>query len=268
MLYLILTAALLSSESNGAFELLGEDAASLGMAGAGCARMETRFVPGSNPAGLCSLKEIFAEAYHRRLYNLNELRQSQVRLGAGLAGAGFQLDFFDFGGELYRENAVSVSAGKTVWKNLAAGAEFKFYNLYIKGNGSAGAAGVGAGILWRLYPGFSVGAAGANFNRPVIGACREKLPVSLRAGIAYSPADILELCADFFREKPFPDETRLGVEFRGIEHLTLRAGISDQPMRFSAGFDIYVKHFSLIYAFCNHHRLGLTQLFGARFYLK
>ncbi len=263
----IITSLIFFTDSRGAFELLGDDLGSLGIAGAGCAGSRDAGIIGRNPALLGYVSIPGLELFQRRLYNMKELRQSQVLLQGRILNNGFQSGFHDFGNKLYRETAIALSAGRIIAGKVSVGVRFTAFNLYIKDNGSSWAGGMRGGIVWRPLPEFALGLTGDNLNRPVIGACRERLPVRFQGGVSYFPGEWLSLYADIFKEERFPAEYRAGLEYRGFKRLVFRGGLSDRPARFSAGFDMSAGRFRLCYSFQTHHQLGVTHIYGVRFFL-
>lgn len=248
------------SRSDAAFELTGDSVISLSLSGAGYAMLIPCGAIGSNPA--VPIKQTGFAFSYRNLYNLRELRQTGISFYREVVNTGITLKAYDFGYELYRENAFALSASRELSKNLYFGLQIEHYHLSIRDYGSSGVFGLDLGCIWKLWKEFSIAGGGANLNRPQIGQCSEKLPFTLRAGLAYQPVDGFQIFADIFQDEDFPLETRIGVEYSRIKNLTLRMGAADHPVGLSGGFDIYIASVGVSYAFNTHKYLGFTHTFG------
>lgn len=248
-----------------AFELLDKGVVSGGMGGAGCARPVFGEYINSNPANQAFITTPSFVLAYRRLYDLKELQNSALALVYPLKRAVFSLKIFDFGDKLYHENAAAFSAAIIIMEGLALGVQSEIYHISIKDNGSAFSAGIDVGFNWKLADNLSWGASASNLNEPVIGACREKLPVIVQTGVSYRPVNGVELCADIYKDDFFPPEIRAGVEYSGLRNPVVRVGFADQPASFAAGLEFDTGYFRMAYALNTHNYLGLTHTIGLFF---
>ncbi|MBC8205285.1 hypothetical protein ISS30_08080 [bacterium] len=252
----------LIGRAESAFELTGGGVISMSMGGAGCGWIIPSEALMSNPAVSAFLPDASLSLNHRRMFNLKELQQSALAVNMSIGKFPIVLKAFNFGDDLYRESAAGAGSALLIYHNLAVGLQAEIYHLNIKNNSSAFSYGINAGILWRINERLSWGAAASNVNLPKIGQCREKLPVSVCAGLSYHPLEWVNFCLDYYQDDMFPSEIRGGMEFLGLKNPVLRIGYSDQPASFSAGFDVDVKFFRMAYAFKSHNQLGFTHSLG------
>ncbi|NQS98053.1 MAG: hypothetical protein HQ591_06335 [candidate division Zixibacteria bacterium] len=251
------------SYSEAAFELTGDSIISLSLSGAGYAMLIPGGAVGSNPA--VPFNQTGFSLTYRNLYNLKELRHTGISFYHEIFRLGITVKAFDFGCELYRENAFALSAAREVTKGLYFGLQIEHYRLSIRDYGSSGAYGFDLGCIWEVQENLSIAGGGTNLNRPQIGECSEGLPFILRAGLAYQPVEHFQIYADIFKDEDFPLETRLGVELSRLKYLTIRMGTADHPVSLSGGFDIHLNSVGVSYAFNSHKYLGFTHSFGMFF---
>jgi hypothetical protein len=86
--------------------------------------------------------------------------------------------------------------------------------------------------------------------------------------MSLSPATGLILNMDIFKDIDFPAELRVGIEYRILNRLALRTGMTTQPDNFSAGLGLSFSYFAVDYAMTSHPDLGITHQFGIQFQLR
>ena len=133
--------------------------------------------------------------------------------------------------------------------------------------GSGYAFGLDLGMAARVYRMWSVGFCARNVNMPRIGVGTEaELPWRLAFGVGFSPAPGIRSAFDVEKEPGTGTRIAVGQEFRIIRnHLTLRAGLQTNPVRFSAGLRTGTEKLHVEYALRTHPLLPLEHDVGLLF---
>jgi hypothetical protein len=195
-----------------------------GMRYAGLAEITDLAAAGSvdTPAG------VFGAGFHR--YGFDLFNETRIRLGYKN-----RLDLFHYG--------VALN-----YSHVAQGGRY----------GSAGAIGIDAGLAAEAGSRILVGARAVNLNRPAYGDSEEELPRELAIGVSGKMSDSLLALLELVKDVRFPLSVRSGVEIRLIPALSLRAGVTTDPLTWSLGLGIKTGRLSLNFAVQNHQPLGLS----------
>ena len=160
-----------------------------------------------------------------------------------------------YGFDLYREFSVGISFARKI-DGVGIGISLNYYSVSIQNYGSAGTIGFDVGVHVPIIPGLSSGITIKNMNAPTIGISKEKLPQKFSMGVAYTPAQSISVAVDYQKETGFDASPRLGFEYRVIESVALRGGMSDEPSQSSCGIGFRYSTMELDYALSRHQDLG------------
>ncbi len=86
----------------------------------------------------------------------------------------------------------------------------------------------------------------------------ETIPTTLNAGFGYTFADKLVLTAEAYKNSEFPMELHTGAEFKLGNVAYARIGVSTNPARYTFGFGIEMKKFTLDLSSSVHSQLGYS----------
>ncbi len=217
----------------------------------------------NNPAGLAQLNWREVGIYYSPApFGLTELSNGYVAYNEPFNFGSISIGGMTYGFELYRESKIVLGYSYNYENILFAGATVNYHTYSIKNYGSTSAFYFNLGglvyILDELRWGFVVN----NLNRASIADIDDQIPIVLSTGFSY---DILQnFSLNFALEKDirFNPSIQFGIEYNIIEYLSLRAGTSNDPSKFTAGLGINYSIFSLDYAFFTHQDLGLTHQAG------
>jgi hypothetical protein len=217
----------------------------------------------SNPAGLAQLNWREVGIYYSPApFGLTELSNGYVAYNEPFDFGSISIGGMTYGFDLYRESKVVLGYSYNYENILFAGATVNYHTYSIQNYGSTSAFYFNVGglvyILDELRWGFVVN----NLNRASIADIDDQIPMVLLTGFSF---DILQnFSLNFALEKDirFNPSIQFGIEYDIIEYLSLRAGTSNDPSRFTAGVGINYSIFSLDYAFFTHQDLGLTHQAG------
>jgi len=141
---------------------------------------------------------------------------------------------------------------------IQAGYNFKLYNLSMQKYGNATAISLDAGIVGNLFSTFKIGAAVHNVNRPIFGkVIAYYVPSNLIVGVSYEPYKGLLTTLQFEKEEGYDTRTEVGIEYKIIDPLlTVRCGVANNPMDFSAGLTINMGNFNIEYAYSSQREIN------------
>jgi hypothetical protein len=219
----------------------------------------------ANPSAAAARSLRSIHFFTLQAYGLTELRRGGVDVvvpafdGVLFGGAG------TFGFDAYRENYFSFGAAYPfslgTSRTVHVGLHTRYYHTSIPSYGQTGALGITVGSQVLLLPSLTFGVLAANVNAPQLGEGAE-LPQSLALGFAYQAAPSLLVVVDTVKDIDFPLTVRGGVEARLLPALTLRAGATSQPTRFTAGAGVHLGPLDADVAAEHHQALGWSPSVG------
>jgi hypothetical protein len=86
----------------------------------------------------------------------------------------------------------------------------------------------------------------------------ERIPTILNAGFGYTFSEKLLLTAEAYKNSEFPMEFRSGVEYKIAHVAYARVGITTNPGRYTFGFGLELKNFTLDFSSSVHSQLGYS----------
>lgn len=196
-----------------AFNDIGVGARPLGLGGAFVAMADDGNAANYNAAGLGYIDEIQLSAtYAQRFQGLIRYDYIGGVLPLANAGAvGLSIGVLSEDAEIYGEQTIKLSYGKSFLQTLAFGVNFKSLatrfdqdnesvraNPYFAENTAASAFSLDVGILAKLVPGLNWGLSAENLlpaDVSISEANEDKVPVNIRTGFAYSLEAIAETIA-------------------------------------------------------------------------
>jgi hypothetical protein len=218
-----------------------------------------------NPASPAGLPGRAASAFASQAFGLAELRVGAVAYAEPTPWGTFAGTARTYGFEDFREThfgvgyarAVAISASRSVH----VGATLGYTAVSITDYGTAGAVGLSLGVLTEVLPRLDFGFHAYNLNRPEFSEF-DPLRSGLNVGLAYRPVDTALVLLGVDKDVDFPISFRGGVEVQPVEVLSLRAGFTTEPVRFSTGVGVGVGVLRADVAAERHEVLGWTPAFG------
>lgn len=223
----------------------------------------------ANPATNATPSRYSASFYAQEAFGLSVLRYGAVSLVAPFGWGTVVGGTSTFGFEEYREVhfnaglARSISLGTT--RSFHLGATLRHHHTRIAGYGSAGGWALNLGLLVQMLPALHLGAHATNVNGASL-TDGEPLPRTLSLGTHYRVHDDVRVLVDLFKDVAFPTTVRAGLEVQPINVLTLRAGASTVPTRFSGGVGVTLGPLEADVAAQQHQQLGWSPSASLRLY--
>ncbi|SHK49928.1 hypothetical protein [Rhodothermus profundi] len=195
----------------------------------------------ANPAAWAGFRQAALSLMASQAYGLEALRLGAATYVQPIARLTLALGARTFGFEAYRATHFWLGIAHIVYpatrRPLQLGLSVRYQRIAIERYGAAGTLGLWAGLRAGVFPWLSVGMAATNLNAPRL-AGRERLPRTLRLGLAYHPPAPFQLLLDVSKDARYAPDLRVGLEVQALPFLTLRAGTGTLPGRFTAGFGL------------------------------
>lgn len=213
----------------------------------------------SNAAGIAAIENpTFALGYENR-FSVKELSSKSVvgvfpiknyRLGAS---------FQSYGNSSYSLSKSGVSLTKAFGKNLFTAITLNYHQISIENYGNAKAFSVEAGMQLQALPNFRIGAHIANPNQSRFADNTEELiPAHLRFGAAFIMSNKLLISTEVEKILDAQMDLKLGLEYKILELLALRGGISANTFKQYAGFGLNYQKFEMDFSVSSHPVLGYS----------
>ncbi|MFQ5651446.1 MAG: helix-hairpin-helix domain-containing protein [bacterium] len=211
-----------------------------------------------NPGGLSQLSGIEISLFYQKPFGLEDVHFGSLAATLPVSRFRASLGILTLGNGLYTEQTFSAAWSHQIRHKLYYGVALRYQTLEINGYGSSGALGLDVGFVVPFTSRVRWGVFTRNLNRPQIGQAGEQLPQTITTGLSLVPAPELIINLELFKDVRFEEEFRFGAEYRPVENLAIRTGAADNPDRFTAGFGVRVRSFTIDYAFFSNNDLGLT----------
>jgi hypothetical protein len=233
-------------------------AASAGMGNASVT-LQNLWSVSQNQAGLAGLEKIAAGVYYDRRFNLDETSVKSFALAIPVSNLGvFGAHINMFGFSLYNEKKLGVSYARKFGESLNTGVQLNYLSTTIAEDyGSNNALTVELGAQVRLLEGLSIGAHIFNPTQASLAEYDdERIPTILKIGLGYEFSP--KLLAAIETEKDIDQEAMFkgGLEYRPVDQIYIRAGISTNPVMNSFGVGFLLNNLQIDIAATMHQSLG------------
>ncbi|NJM93914.1 MAG: hypothetical protein HC842_03925 [Cytophagales bacterium] len=178
------------------------------------------------------------------------------------------LSFSRFGGELYSEQNIGLSLAHALG-NSAFALRGHYLQYAIKDLDATGFLVLELGGITQLTPAFSVGLRAYNLGMTRLSeSFEERIPSFLQMGLGYTYEDKLKLAAEVLKDLDQDASMLLGMEYRVVRPVVVRAGFSSPPFSGSFGFGFLLGHLQLDYAFASKPYLGFSNQLSLSYSLR
>jgi len=236
--------------------LYGPKITSMGNAGVA---LQNVWSNNSNAAGIAVIENpTFAAGYENR-FSVKELSSKSVvgvfpvknyRLGAS---------FQSYGNSSYALSKTGISLARAFGKNLFTAITLNYHQVSIENYGNARSFSVEAGMQLEALPDFWIGAHIANPNQSKFANSTEELiPAHLKFGAAFIMSNKLIISSEIEKVLDAQMDFKIGLEYKIIELLALRGGISANTFKQYAGFGLNYQKFEMDFAVSSHPVLGYS----------
>lgn len=213
-----------------------------------------------NQAGLGYIENISIGAFHQSGYIKEQNIQGisfALPTKTGTIGASYSY----YGFSQYNEMQAGLAYGKTFSDYFAVGIQLNYLRNHIAGNyGSAETVNFEIGILSQPLENLIIGAHVYNPSRSKMGD--EEIPTIFNLGISYLFSE--KVLFAIGTEKDIEQDAifKAGLDYQLIEFVSLQAGVSSNPSKYSFGIGFHYITIDAHVGFVNHQTLGFTPSFS------
>jgi hypothetical protein len=212
-----------------------------------------------NPAGLTQLSEIQGAMFFvPEQFGLPELQTKALVLAAPLSFTTIGLKAEQFGFTLYKETEIGIALSRVLDRSVSAGVSINYYHLVIDRYGSTNKLIINIGFLAHVSEQVSLGFNFNNVGRASIGKIGERIPQALTSGMSWRPLNGFLLTVEIEKDVRYPASIKVGVEQTIVDIISLRAGVANNPDKFSVGFAVRYSMVEFSYACYSHNDLDWT----------
>ncbi len=212
----------------------------------------------NNPAGAASLTKVGASANFYNRFGMKSLNTAALQVSIPFKKIVSGLSFQKNGDQLYSEQqaglGVASKIGIVALGTQVHAIQFRMDEMptqYSWVGEFGGIADLGKHLSW--------GAHVWNLNLAKLRTTHKvELPVIMRTGISYKPNKKLMGNLEIFKHINYQTSIHAGLEYRVVEWLAIRTGVSSKPFIACFGAGVQHKKTILDYAFTSHHQLGFS----------
>lgn len=165
---------------------------------------------------------------------------------------------YKFGDELFNEQVASAAFGNKIGF-VRLGFRANYYQMSIDEFGTVGSLFFDFGGIIELIPKLSFGAYISNFTLAKLNnSANSKLPVVMKAGLSFKPAQELSLNLDIYKDVDYKPIIKAGIEYIILEKFYLRTGLNTNPIKSFFGAGLHLNKFQIDYAISAHQFLGTS----------
>lgn len=212
----------------------------------------------NNQAAMAFVKDVSFGIYTERRFMLKELSFNAAGIIVPTKSGVFGLSANYYGFDVYNEKKLGLAYSRLFSEKISAGIQFDYLGTSIAEYGNSSTFTVEAGLLVKISEKLTTGAHVFNPVRVNTGFADEKIPTTLKVGLAYSPSDKVMLAAEAKKDIDEPAQFCGGIEYRVVDALHLRAGFETNPSIYSFGLGINVKQLKIDLATTYHPVLGVS----------
>jgi hypothetical protein len=231
----------------------------IGMANAFTAVSDNCWAINYNPAGLTSVTAFQCSAFIvPDQFGLQELQTTALAAAMPLSFASIGIKVEKFGFDLYSETEFGIALAKKIDRNISAGLYFGYQRLDIARYGTAGSFSIDGGLIAHIIESVNVGFSVHNITDATLGRTGEKMPQVFDLGACWLPFHDFHISIEMEKDIRFPASIKMGIEQIVFSVIALRAGVANNPDKYSAGIAVRYLLFEFGYAGYSHPDLGWT----------
>ncbi|HRE75471.1 MAG TPA: hypothetical protein PK637_05030 [Flavobacteriales bacterium] len=218
-----------------------------------------------NQAGLAFLDAPTASVYYENRYLLREMGLSAFAFALPVKQGTFGLLYHAFGSAAYNESKTSLAYGMKLSPVFSVGIGLNYTTIRfgdVYGRSSALCADLGFQV--QVTKDLRIAAHAYNLNRAKHSGIvnNEYIPSIMRLGAHYTVSPKVIVATEVQKDIDHPVVFRAGAEYKVVEKLAIRAGVSTRPTLNNFGFGFYLKQFTLDVAASYHQTLGFSPQVG------
>ncbi len=224
----------------------------------------------NNQASLGFNKDWGVGFYYENRFLLKEMSLNALSVVIPSKRGSFSANISYFGYSQYNEKKVGLAYGMPLGKRFAIGVQMDYLNTSIgRDYGSAGAFTFEIGLMAKISDELSLGAHLFNPIQAKLNAnSDERIPPLMKLGLQWKLDKNFTAAVEAQSDIQHPLIIRGGLEYRIMNILYTRIGISNNPTIFSFGVGLQMKSFRLDFSSSMHQVLGYSPQLSLIYQLK
>jgi hypothetical protein len=210
----------------------------------------------NNIGGLAGVRTITGAVFFENRFGLksfNTVAAAFVLPTKGMGAVG--LNVRRFGDDLYNEHLVGLGYSHKI-NNVTLGLQVNYMQTTVSDLGARHAFTINFGGVAEIIPQLVFGAHIFNLNQAKMAEYSdERIPTIVKVGLSYRPLKQLMLNVETEKDIDYKASFRAGVEYKIIEKVCLRTGISTEPYINYFGVGFVHKRLRFDYAVSTHPKL-------------
>lgn len=220
----------------------------------------------NNQASLAYVNDITGGVYYENRFLIKDMNLSAAAFALPTKSGTFGFIYHSFGLSSYNESKAGISYGRKITEQFSVGIginynSIRFGGIYGKGHTLTGEIGFRLALNKNLVASAHV----YNITRSKLittNSGTEYIPTIMRFGLNYQVSKKIFIAAEAQKDIDHPLIIRAGAEYRVLDLIAIRAGISTNPTLNSFGFGFYFKDLVLDIAASYHQTLGFSPQVG------
>ena len=221
--------------------------------------LPTSFSSINNQAAMAFVEQGSFSIFSRNQFFVDGLNQiSAAGILTTKSGAfGLALNYEGF--DLFNESKVGVSYGLLLAQNFSLGAQLTYYSLNVEQFGNKNSISFDAAIMYKAYDDLYIGAQVINpVQQEITTSSTDNLPTTLKAGFGWLASKNVTITGELMQQFENDPVVNAGFEYRIVESVALRTGISTNPTLNSFGVGFVIRQIELDVAANYHQILGIS----------
>lgn len=240
----------------GTTPILGAKSLSMGNTGAAAEGIQSIYF---GSAGLGTIEKYALQISAEQRFTLSDLSLVSAAVGVRTGRFGvLGLFLSNYGLDEYKEQKLGLSYATKIASSISIGAQWSWNTIRIEEYGSTGFMGIDLGIITYLSEQVSVGFHIANPVKINV-VENENTARLLNLGLKYQISEKVYLLSDIRHISDIGSSLHVGLDYRVIDVLNLRAGMDTGASSFHFGVAVNLsEHGNVEAGFSNHQYLGAT----------
>jgi len=194
----------------------------------------------ANPSGITATQRPTVSLnYIRHLFS-NEISTQALALVVPLQNNFAGISFQRYGFAEFSESKIGFAYAKKFGKKLSLALNGNYHQIKIANYGSSRGFSIDVGALYEFNADFTFGAFVSNPSKQKFSS-REvvtQIPTSFNVGASYFASDKLLIATTVSKHLHQPTDVSLGLDYKIIDLLSLRGGLSAKPFTQYVGFGL------------------------------
>lgn len=216
----------------------------------------------TNQAGLAEINQFIIGAGTENSFGIKKLSTHTAVFALPVNGGVFGLNVSYTGFELYNESKIGLAFSKKLSDDFNVGIQVDYLGIYVaEGTNNHNNFTFEIGAQKRLMRELTLGAhifnpVGVKLNED------ENIPSIFKLGLRYDANDKVAIFTECELESEQNAKLKLGLEYKIIKQLQLRAGFSTNPAQNTFGLGYTLNNIQLDIAVKRHQLLGYSPQFS------